>query len=61
MQSAKQKVVAKQQQEENPTDGGSDVSHHISLPLVEDVKGKIYYLWLNPGFMILIFFCYLFG
>ena len=44
MQSAKQKVVAKQQQEENPTDGGSDVSHHISLPLVEDVKGKIYYL-----------------
>ena len=41
MQSAKQKVVAEQQQEENPTDGGSDVSHHISLPLVENVKGKI--------------------
>ena len=37
MQSAKEEVVAEQQQEEN-TDGLSD----ISLPLIEDVKGEIY-------------------
>ena len=54
MQSAKEEVVAEQQQEEN-TDGLSDVSHHISLPLVEDVKGKIYCMRVNPGFMTLRF------
>ena len=47
VESAKEEVVAEQQQEEN-TDGLSDVSHHISLPLIEDVKGKIYCVRVNP-------------